>query len=121
MKVGIVGSRRFKDRAGVERLVSTLAAGDVLVSGGCRGVDSWAEKAAIRRGLSRLVFEPDLAGVRNRGEAARRYFERNRKIAEASDVLHAFVTRDRTGGTENTIMHMRELGKQIILHYEGLN
>jgi len=116
MKVGIVGSRKYTDRKAVQNLVKSLKPDDVVVSGGCRGVDTWAEQEARKRRLGRIIFEPDLSAVRNRGEAARKYFERNLLIARECDVLHAFVASDRKGGTENTIAHARKLKKPVITH-----
>ena len=44
-----------------------------------------------------------------------RYYERNKKIAERSDVIIAFVAPDRRGGTENTIKWTKSLGEKVIL------
>ncbi|MBW2609936.1 MAG: hypothetical protein JRC68_06300 [Deltaproteobacteria bacterium] len=116
MKIGIVGSREYKNREVVYDLVKSFDQGDIIISGGCCGVDTWAEDMSKKIGLSRIIHEPNLAGVRNRGEAARRYFERNKLIAQDCDVLHAFVSPDRKGGTENTISHAVKLGKPVIIH-----
>ena len=110
MKVGIVGSRRRNDRELVETLVNELPEGTVIISGGCRGVDTWAADAARRRGLEVVEFLPDLPPSGSpHWEFARAYHARNKQIAENSDVIYAFVAPDRKGGTENTIKHAKKL------------
>ncbi len=93
--------------------VAALPAGTVVVSGGCRGVDSWAAEAARARGLAVVEHLPDLDGVRNRGEVARRHHERNRRIVDDADRVLAFVSANRKGGTENTIRHALNAGKPV--------
>ncbi|MAE81809.1 MAG: hypothetical protein CMB80_03655 [Flammeovirgaceae bacterium] len=116
MKIGIVGSRRRHCKDLVEALVAEFPQGTVVVSGGCRGVDSWAAEAAAKRGLGVIVYAPDLpSGNSPRWEFTKAYFARNKLIAENSDVLYAFVSPDRKGGTENTIKHAKELGRRIYI------
>lgn len=93
--------------------VASLSAGTVVVSGGCRGVDSWAAEVARARGLAVVEHLPDLDGVRSRGEVARRHHERNRRIVDDADIVLAFVSADRKGGTENTISHALATGKPV--------
>ena len=115
MIYGIVGSRKRKDRNSVAKLVGRLPEGSTVVSGGCRGVDAWAAEAARAGGLKVIEILPDLSECSRRWEFTQRYYERNRKIAEACDVLIAFVSADRKGGTENTIGHARDLGKRVFI------
>ena len=115
MNVGIVGSRRWKSRATVENLVNTLPADTTVVSGGARGVDSWAVECARKRGLKVVEFLPvfpENVGF-SRWEYTKAYYARNRQIAEHSHVVYAFVASDRKGGTENTIKHAKELGVPV--------
>ncbi len=113
MKIGIVGSRHRADRASVEQVVSELPPDAIVVSGGCRGVDTWAVDAARRRGLGVEVIRPNLTGTQHRGEVVQAYFDRNAVVAERSDRLIAFVAPDRKGGTENTIAAARSLGRPV--------
>jgi predicted Rossmann fold nucleotide-binding protein DprA/Smf involved in DNA uptake len=115
MKIGVVGSRRRKDVYSVINFIDTLNPEDIIISGGCRGVDSWAEQRSKERGLQTIIFKPDLTDIKHRGDMIKRYYDRNKQIAEACDVLVAFVSLDRTGGTENTIGYASELGKKIII------
>lgn len=91
-----------------------LAAADVVVSGGCRGVDSWAVSAAKARGLAVAVHRPQLGGVRCRGEAAGRYYHRNQVVIDDCDRVIAFPSPDRTGGTEDTIRRAERAGKPVL-------
>jgi hypothetical protein len=58
-RIAIVGSRDFPRRDLVEQFVGALPAGSIVVSGGARGVDSFAEEAARRRGLEVRVLRAD--------------------------------------------------------------
>jgi hypothetical protein len=118
MRVAIIGSRRWTDRAAVEACVAGLPHGTVVVSGGAAGPDSWAADAAARRGLVAVVHRPDLAGVHCYGEAAQRYRERNQHIVEDCDRLIAFVAPDRPvgakgGGTQDAIRRALRAGKLV--------
>lgn len=114
--IAVVGSRRRTDKKKVFEVVDRLPHDCIVVSGGCRGVDEWAVDRAKERNLEVLVFKPSLSGVNSHIEATKRYYARNKQVAEASDIIHAFVAADRTGGTENTLKHARALGKNIIIH-----
>lgn len=115
MDIGIVGSRKRLDKGNVIKLVDSLNDNDTVISGGCRGVDSWAEERAKERGLKVIVFKPDLSDIKNKGDMIHRYYTRNKLIANECDVLYAFVSSNRKGGTENTIKHAKELNKEVII------
>jgi predicted Rossmann fold nucleotide-binding protein DprA/Smf involved in DNA uptake len=113
MRVAIVGSRSRTDQHNVAAFVAGLPADAVVVSGACRGVDTWAVEAARARGLAVAEHRPDATGVRSRGEVVRRYHERNARVVADADMVVAFVSADRKGGTENTIRHARRAGKPV--------
>jgi len=122
MNIGIVGSRRWKNREAIENLVNTLAADTTVVSGGARGVDTWAAEAARKRGLKVVEFLPEVPLCRTswqqpngstKWEYTKAYYARNRQIAEYSHIVYAFVAPDRKGGTENTIKHAKEIGTPV--------
>jgi hypothetical protein len=120
MRVAIVGSRRRADRSAVEACVAELPKGSVVVSGGCRGVDRWAAEAARLRGLDVAEHKPELDAARSRGEAARRYYERNQRVVDDCDRMIAFPAADRPngakgGGTEDTIRRAIAAGKCVQL------
>jgi hypothetical protein len=113
MKIGIVGSRRRSDRGAVVACIAELAQETVVVTGGARGPDRWAEQAARARGLGVVVHEPDLGDARTRWQATKRYYARNQAIVDDSDRIIAFVAPDRTGGTEDTIRRAKRAGKSV--------
>jgi hypothetical protein len=115
VRVAIVGSRRRTDRAAVDACVSSLPIGTIMISGGCRGPDSWAAAAAATRGLEVVVHFADLAGVGSRGEATRRYYHRNQVVVDDCDRVIAFPAPDRKGGTEDTIRRALTAGKPVEL------
>lgn len=120
MKIGIVGSRRRLDKKNICDFVRTLdKEKDVVVSGGCKGVDKWAVDLAKRLGMKTEVFLPILEGRMSRWEIVQAYYARNKKIAKNSDMVVAFVMNDRTGGTENTLEHCTELSKPTMTLLEG--
>ena len=114
-RVGIVGSRRRLDKDAVGRLVSTLKASDVVVSGGCRGIDRWSIEFAEARHLSHHEHLPVILPGMSRDEIVQAYYTRNRRLANDVDLLYAFVSQDRTGGTENTIGYAKEFGCPVII------
>lgn len=114
--IGFVGSRRYKDEEYVRKVVRSIVdKDDVLVSGGAKGPDSYAESEAKKLKAKTVIFRPDLRKVNNKYDAIKAYYERNRKIAERSDIIHAFVVDDK-GGTWNTIKWAKKLGKMVIIH-----
>ena len=114
MRVGVIGSRRWKDRRSVEELVKHFPQGTVVISGGCRGVDSWATETATHSGLEVVEHLPEMPDAGSpRWKFTKAYHNRNRKIAEDVDVLFAFVAPDRRGGTEYTIKHAMKIGVRV--------
>lgn len=89
----------------------------VIISGGARGIDTFAEQAARSLGVACLVIRPE-PFPRNAGKArvAQAFYDRNLKIVMESEVVHAYVARDRRGGTENTIKHAEKEKKQVVIH-----
>lgn len=113
MRVGIVGSRGFPDRQLVERFVALLAkrAPDtIVVSGGARGVDTWAAEEARRQGLTVLEFLPDYDRY-GRYEAPK---ERNTIIVDNSDKILAFWD-GVSGGTMDTVRKAQGRGMKVSL------
>jgi hypothetical protein len=120
MTIGIIGARKYRDRQSVIDLVRTLPSDLVIVTSSCRGVCTWTATEAKARGLQVIVFSPDLQGVDSKFEVAKRYYERNRKLIEACDVVHAFISKEGlTGGTKFEVEYARRLGKPVELHWEN--
>lgn len=104
VRIAVVGSRSV-DRIDFD-LVGAQA-GDVIVSGGARGVDSLAEEEARRRGFAVVEFRPDYARY---GRAAPHV--RNGEIVASCDRLVAFWD-GKSRGTKSTIDKARRYGKDV--------
>ena len=59
MRIAIVGSRKYPNEQDVYNYVKSLPKDSIVVSGGCRGPDQWAVKAAKEFGLEYKVHEAD--------------------------------------------------------------
>jgi hypothetical protein len=138
IKIGIVGSRRRDtelDKRAIEHALFKVIASCwltfdefkskrdseiMLVSGGCpKGADRFAEIIAKEYMFPITIHYPDkskldkILSITNPIQAyAQINFARNKLIAFDSDYLIACVAEDRKGGTENTIKHFKELGKE---------
>jgi len=119
MRIGIVGSRRRNttlDYLLVEEAFFTVykEKDTIICSGGCpTGADNFAEKIAKNHGIPILIFFPNWDAY---GKSAS--LRRNTDIARNSDILIACVTKDRKGGTEDTIKKFKQAhpkGRLIII------
>jgi YspA, cpYpsA-related SLOG family len=114
MWVAIIGSRDYPRPEDVETAVEYLQAhhpGWKLVSGGARGVDTWAATAARARGVETLEILPDWSLGRSAGMI------RNREIVARADVVIAFWD-GVSAGTRHSIGLAQQLGKQLLLRVE---
>lgn len=119
MRYGIIGSRKRTDKQSVVNLVNSFSESDIVVSGGCLGPDVWAEKAATAKNLDVKIFLPDLppkGSPRYKYRMIDAFYARNRLIVENSDIIHAFVSHDRSGGTEYTIKYAKKIGIPVFIH-----
>jgi YspA, cpYpsA-related SLOG family len=107
MKIAIVGSRAYPNEAQVRAYVRSLPADTVIVSGGARGVDRWAEDEARRCGMAVRIFPADW---KQYGTQAG--FIRNRDIIAAADKVVAFHYRA-SRGTAHSILLARAAGKPV--------
>ena len=102
-KIGIIGTRRRDSGSAFKKIkevfLDVYEDGDRIVSGGCpKGGDRCAETIAKDLGIPILIY---FANWKKFGRGAG--IIRNADIANDSDVLIACVSKDRTGGTEDTI------------------
>ena len=104
MKIAIVGSRNLK----VENLEDFLPPETrEIVSGGARGIDTYAEHYAKKKGLRLTVFYPDYEQFGKRAPLLR-----NHDIVNYADEVFAFwdgVSR----GTAYTIEQAKKSGKPV--------
>jgi hypothetical protein len=118
--IGIIGARKYKDRQSVIDLVDTLPSDCEVITSSCKGVCAWAIEAAKARGLAVKIFSPDLTDIRNRIDMVERYYQRNRELVAACDIVHAFISKENglSGGTKYEVRYARGMGKKMILHWE---
>jgi len=116
--IAIVGSRRRADKTNIVNLVmrlQTCYGYMTIVSGGCRGPDTWAIEAAERAKIPTRVYRPAIPPNADYPTIVKAYYARNAEIAQACDIMYAFVAPDRTGGTENAIRHAVRMGKRVFI------
>ena len=94
MNIGIVGARKYQDRQSVIDLLNSLPIGSVIITSGCKGVCTWAREAAEGRDMKVIVYAPDLEDIRAWFDIPKRYYERNKELVEACDLLHAFISQE---------------------------
>ena len=112
MKIGIVGSRDFPEQQTVIDYIKTLTPDDTIMSGGAKGVDTWAIHAAQAQGLQTQEILPDLSQCVASYDYTKAYYARNQQIVDQVDMIVAFTQKD-TGGTWDTIRRARKAGKDV--------
>jgi hypothetical protein len=121
MRIGIVGARKFQDRESVIDLVNSISLDNQIVTSSCKGVCTWVKEAADIRGMALKLYKPDLENMRARFEVSKRYYQRNKEMVEACDMLHAFISAENgyTGGTRFEIEYAVKLGIPVQVHLEN--
>jgi len=110
MKIAVIGSRDFSDPEQVYEYVRGLYRTDMVVTGGARGVDRYAEMAAVSRRISRLVYEPKCED--DSDTYVSELHARNELIVKVADRVVAFY--DGTSrGTASVIELARKLRKPL--------
>jgi len=119
--IGIVGARKYKDRQSVVDQVHSLPRDTIVITSSCRGVCTWAGEAAKAAGFKVLIYAPDLNGIHNRTEMVERYYQRNRQLISACEIVHAFISQEDglTGGTRYEVQYAKRLKKELVLHWEN--
>ncbi len=89
----------------------------VFVSGGCpSGADAFCKEFCKLFDWQYKEHPVDQSTpITSKWEFRKRAFARNELIAFDSDFIFAEVSNDRTGGTEDTIGHMRRLRKPVFV------
>ncbi len=123
MKIGIVGARKYQDRQSVIDLVNSLPGQTVIITSSCKGVCTWTREAAEEKGLEVIVYTPDLTNIRAWFEVPKRYYQRNKEMVEACDMLHAFISKEDgfIGGTKFEVEYARSLNISVMVHWESGN
>lgn len=107
MKIAIVGSRNYPRPEDIIQYVYNLSEDSIIISGGARGVDTWAEVAAGVKGLKTKIFP---AQWDKYGKSAG--FFRNELIVDECDRLVAFWD-GKSKGTKHSINLVKKAGKPV--------
>jgi len=110
MKIAVVGSREgFTEDDVVNKLTLELEEMEdiMIISGGARGVDSWAEEFAIRNHINTTIFKPEWDKY---GKGAG--FIRNKLIVDNADKVIAFWD-GQSKGTKYSIDYAKSKGKEV--------
>jgi hypothetical protein len=120
MNIGIVGARKYKDKQSVLDLVMSLPADATIITSSCKGVCTWVKEAAEERGMTATIFAPDLSNIRAWFDIPKRYYQRNKEMVEACDMLHAFISAEDgfIGGTRFEVEYAVSLGIPVQIHLE---
>jgi hypothetical protein len=123
MNIGIVGARKYQDRQSVLDLVMSLPAEATIITSSCKGVCTWVKEAAAERGMKAIVFGPDLENIRAWFDVPKRYYQRNKEMVEACDLLHAFISAEDgfVGGTRFEVEYAMRLVIPVMIHRENGN
>ena len=68
-----------------------------------------------------IVFAPDLSNIRAWFDIPKRYYQRNKEMVEACDLLHAFISAEDgfIGGTRFEVDYALSLGIPVEIHREN--
>lgn len=129
-KIGIVGSRKYKDMDKIIRVVEEAIErfGEeniCIVSGGCpTGADRIAKEIALTSNIKYEEYNPSHSSWNQysvypeewfgKKYKIKNFFERNTFIAEASDYIVAFIPNGvKADGTKDTISKAKKLNKPV--------
>ena len=107
MKVAVIGSRGFTDRALLTQTLDGIADKKMIVSGGAKGADQMAEEYGRERGIEVKIFLPDYQ-KHKQGAPIRR----NELIVKEADLVIAFWD-GKSKGTKNAIERAKASGKEV--------
>lgn len=112
MKLLVAGPRSYNRKAHIDYLLNEHFLWDakdtVLISGGARGVDTWAEQWAKRRGIPIEQYLPDYDSYPGRVAP----IVRNRQMAEVCDQAIIFWD-GASSGTMNMMSNLCQKGKEF--------
>jgi predicted Rossmann fold nucleotide-binding protein DprA/Smf involved in DNA uptake len=108
VKVGIVGSRHFKEPDRVADYVRSLPKNASIITGSASGVDAAVTKAARERGIAVQVMAASFEELADASRAA----ARNQRLVNACDVVVAFWDGS-SEGTRATVERALDSGKEV--------
>ena len=120
MNIGIVGARKYQDRRSVIELVISLPTDATIITSSCKGACTWVKEVAEEREMKVIVFSPDLSNIRAWFDIPKRYYQRNKEMVEACNLLHAFISAEDgfIGGTRFEVEYAERIGIPVQVHRE---
>mgnify|MGYP001160066555 FL=1 len=128
-KIGIVGSRAYTNKTKVKDLIFEIKqkygnSVEIVSGGQPQGADGFAKKFALMFGLHYVEFPPSHyswnmhcvlpASKYRKPYYVSNYFQRNKQIAEYSDIIVAFIQPGvESRGTQDTIKHAKKKKKLV--------
>jgi hypothetical protein len=99
----------------------SLPAEVTVITSLCKGVCTWVKETAEERGMKVILFAPDLENIRAWFDVPKRYYQRNKEMVEAYDLLHTFISAEDgfIGGTRFEVDYAVSLGIPVLLHLEN--
>ena len=110
LKIGIVGTRNPKITFEEFSKIIDDFNPTHIISGGAKGIDTFAENYAKLNNLPFTMFPPEYSKY-----ARIATFVRNQQIVDASDMIIAFPTKD-SKGTIDTIRRTKRSNKPLKVH-----
>lgn len=107
MKLAVIGSRTFRDKRLLAKVLAEMNP-DEVISGGADGADKLGEQWAKKFNIPTQIFYPNHKVYRHP------YHHRNRLIVEACDELVAFWDGSSTG-TKYTINYAKRMNKPVTI------
>lgn len=108
MKIAVIGSRNCP-YIDLEDYITTLP--DVIVSGGAKGVDTYAREFALKHDIEFIEFKPDYKKYGRRAPLVR-----NKQIVDECDSLIAIWDGYSTG-TKHAIRYANKMNKPVTIFY----
>jgi predicted Rossmann fold nucleotide-binding protein DprA/Smf involved in DNA uptake len=108
VRVGIVGSRHYREPARVTEYVQSLPARASIITGSASGVDAAATRAAREKGIPVQVIPASFEEMADPSKAT----ARNQRLVDACDVLVAFWDGS-SKGTRATVERALDSGKEV--------
>ena len=117
MDLAIIGQRELTEEQISGIILESLSKlmPSKVISGGSKGVDSIAISISRKLGIETVEFLPVFKS-KSRHDVVNGYYERNKKIVNACDLLIAIVGNRKTGGSFYTIKYAKSIGKEVIIY-----
>lgn len=122
-RIAVVGSREGINKKAVHDFIDRLDEGTVVVSGGAKGVDTWAAERARERGLEVVEIRPNWKKY-GRGAG----FRRNTEIVLAAHDVAAFwngISRGTMDTVKKAVKYVKNVALfdadgNVISYHEGI-